>query len=126
MENPFNNWATLSKKGAIISDKVTVVDVKGVVVELADGVEGYLYASEVSCGHVEDTTLVLSIDDGAEAKFIGTDHKNRTISLPVCARDEADERDAITTVSKQEDASFSNNTMTETLEAAKGEQYRVF
>ncbi|EDM5934085.1 30S ribosomal protein S1 [Salmonella enterica subsp. enterica serovar Typhimurium] len=120
-EDPFNNWVALNKKGAIVTGKVTAVDAKGATVELADGVEGYLRASEASRDHVEDATLVLSVGDDVEAKFTGVDRKNRAISLSVRAKDEADEKDAIATVNKQEDANFSNNAMAEAFKAAKGE-----
>ncbi|EKA6605239.1 30S ribosomal protein S1 [Salmonella enterica] len=120
-EDPFNNWVALNKKGAIVTGKVTAVDAKGATVELADGVEGYLRASEASRDRVEDATLVLSVGDGVEAKFTGVDRKNRAISLSVRAKDEADEKDAIATVNKQEDANFSNNAMAEAFKAAKGE-----
>ncbi len=55
-EDPFNNWVALNKKGAIVTGKVTAVDAKGATVELADGVEGYLRASEASRDRVEDAT----------------------------------------------------------------------
>ncbi|MEH0014834.1 30S ribosomal protein S1 [Citrobacter portucalensis] len=120
-EDPFNNWVALNKKGAIVNGKVTAVDAKGATVELADGVEGYLRASEASRDRVEDATLVLSVGEEVEAKFTGVDRKNRAISLSVRAKDEADEKDAIATVNKQEDANFSNNAMAEAFKAAKGE-----
>ncbi|EIT4426683.1 30S ribosomal protein S1 [Salmonella enterica subsp. enterica serovar Agama] len=120
-EDPFNNWVALNKKGAIVTGKVTAVDAKGATVELADGVEGYLRASEASRDRVEDATLVLSVGDDVEAKFTGVDRKNRAISLSVRAKDEADKKDAIATVNKQEDANFSNNAMAEAFKAAKGE-----
>ena len=120
-EDPFNNWVALNKKGAIVTGKVTAVDAKGATVELADGVEGYLRASEASRDRVEDATLVLSVGDDVEAKFTGVDRKNRAISLSVRAKDEADEKDAIATVNnKQEDGNFSN-AMAEAFKAAKGE-----
>ncbi|WP_427026459.1 30S ribosomal protein S1 [Enterobacter asburiae] len=68
-EDPFNNWVALNKKGAIVNGKVTAVDAKGATVELADGVEGYLRASEASRDRVEDATLVLNVGDDVEAKF---------------------------------------------------------
>ena len=120
-EDPFNNYITLNKKGAIVTGKVTAVDAKGATVELADGVEGYLRASEASRDRVEDATLVLNVGDDVEAKFTGVDRKNRVVSLSVRAKDEADEKDAIATVNnKQEESNFSN-AMAEAFKAAKGE-----
>lgn len=120
-EDPFNNYITLNKKGAIVTGKVTAVDAKGATVELADGVEGYLRASEASRDRVEDATLVLNVGDDVEAKFTGVDRKNRVVSLSVRAKDEADEKDAIATVNnKQEESNFSN-AMAEAFKAAKAE-----
>ncbi len=120
-EDPFNNYITLNKKGAIVTGKVTAVDAKGATVELADGVEGYLRASEASRDRVEDATQVLNVGDEVEAKFTGVDRKNRVVSLSVRAKDEADEKDAIASVNnKQEESNFSN-AMAEAFKAAKGE-----
>ncbi|WP_318364432.1 30S ribosomal protein S1 [Enterobacter sp.] len=120
-EDPFNNYVALNKKGAIVNGKVTAVDAKGATVELADGVEGYLRASEASRDRIEDATLVLNVGDDVEAKFTGVDRKNRVVSLSVRAKDEADEKDAIATVNnKQEESNFSN-AMAEAFKAAKGE-----
>ncbi|MCW7549129.1 MULTISPECIES: 30S ribosomal protein S1 [Photorhabdus] len=120
-EDPFNNYLSVNKKGAIVTGKVTAVDAKGATVELADGVEGYLRASEASRDRVEDATLVLNVGDAVEAKYTGVDRKNRVINLSVRAKDEADEKDAIASVNKQEDANFANNAMAEAFKAAKGE-----
>ncbi|HGN2539619.1 TPA: 30S ribosomal protein S1 [Proteus mirabilis] len=120
-EDPFNNYLSAHKKGAIVSGKVTAVDAKGATVELADGVEGYLRASEASRDRVEDATLVLNVGDAVEAKYTGVDRKNRVINLSVRAKDEADEKDAIASVNNKEEAVFSNNAMAEAFKAAKGE-----
>jgi len=120
-EDPFNNYITLNKKGAIVTGKVTAVDAKGATVELADGVEGYLRASEASLDRIEDATLVLNVGDDVEAKFTGVDRKNRVVSLSVRAKDQADEKEAINTVNtKQEEGNFSS-AMAEAFKAAKGE-----
>ncbi|PHM61308.1 30S ribosomal protein S1 [Xenorhabdus ishibashii] len=120
-EDPFNNYLSVNKKGVIVTGKVTAVDAKGATVELADGVEGYLRASEASRDRVEDATQVLNVGDEVEAKYVGVDRKNRVINLSVRAKDEADEKDAISSVNKQEDTNFANNAMAEAFKAAKGE-----
>ncbi len=120
-EDPFNNYLSVNKKGAIVTGKVTAVDAKGATVELADGVEGYLRASEASRDRIEDATLVLNVGDEIEAKYTGVDRKNRVVSLSIRAKDEADEKDAIASVNnKQEESNFSN-AMAEAFKAAKGE-----
>lgn len=120
-EDPFNNYLSVNKKGAIVTGKVTAVDAKGATVELAGGVEGYLRASEATRDRVEDATLVLNVGDEVEAKYTGVDRKNRVISLSVRAKDEADEKDAIATVNTKPEESNFSSAMAEAFKAAKGE-----
>ncbi|QQG30136.1 30S ribosomal protein S1 [Pectobacterium carotovorum] len=120
-EDPFNNYLSVNKKGAIVTGKVIAVDAKGATVELADGVEGYLRASDASRDRVEDATLVLSVGDSVEAKYTGVDRKNRVVSLSVRAKDEADEKDAIATVNNKPEENNFSSAMAEAFKAAKGE-----
>ncbi|EAS62817.1 MULTISPECIES: 30S ribosomal protein S1 [Photobacterium] len=119
-EDPFNSFVADTKKGALVTGKVTAVDAKGATVELGEGIEGYLRASEASVDRVEDATLVLSVGDSVEAKFTGVDRKNRVINLSVRAKDVAEEQEAMATLNKQDDAAF-GNAMADAFKAAKGE-----
>jgi small subunit ribosomal protein S1 len=94
-QDPFSVFVAANEKGSFVKGTVAEVDVKGVVVTLADGVEGYLRASELSRDRVEDARSVLKEGDEVEAKFIGVDRKNRTISLSVKAKDADEEAAAI-------------------------------
>ena len=69
---------------------------------LADNVEGYLRASEISAERVEDASKHLNVDDEVEAKFIGVDRKNRVINLSIKAKDHAEEQKAIKEFSKEQ------------------------
>nr|WP_086938786.1 30S ribosomal protein S1 [Thaumasiovibrio occultus] len=119
-EDPFNGFVSLNKKGALVNGTVTEVDAKGAVIELAEGVEGYIRASEVSRDRVEDATLILSVGDAVEAKFTGVDRKNRVINLSIKAKDEAEEQEAMASLNSQEDGAF-GNAMADAFKAAKGE-----
>ena len=119
-EDPFNKYLSDNKKGAIVKGKVTAVDAKGATIELEEGVEGYIRASDVSRDRIEDATLVVSVGDEVEAKFMGVDRKNRTVSLSIRAKDEADEKAVMDNLNQQDDAGFSN-AMAEAFKAAKGE-----
>ncbi len=66
---------------------VKEVDAKGAVITLAENIEGYLRASEIQRDRVEDATKLLSVGDEVEAKFIGVDKKNKSISLSIKAKD---------------------------------------
>ncbi|WP_033907606.1 30S ribosomal protein S1, partial [Vibrio parahaemolyticus] len=121
MENdPFNAYVADNKKGTLVNATVTAVDAKGATVEIAEGVEGYIRASEVSRDRVEDASLILSAGDVVEAKFTGVDRKNRVINLSIKAKDEAEEQEAMASINKQDEAAF-GNAMADAFKAAKGE-----
>ncbi|MEN8174784.1 MAG: 30S ribosomal protein S1 [Pseudomonadota bacterium] len=93
-KDPFSAFVGTHDKGSIVKGVVREVDAKGAVITLENGVEGYLRASELSRDRVEDTRTVLKEGEEIEAKFIGVDRKNRTISLSVKAK-HADEEAAV-------------------------------
>ena len=77
------------------------VDAKGAVIDLGDGIDGYLRASELSRDRVEDARSVLKEGEEIEAKFMGVDRKNRTISLSIKAKDVEEEAAAIKGYAKE-------------------------
>ncbi|MDH5693935.1 MAG: S1 RNA-binding domain-containing protein, partial [Gammaproteobacteria bacterium] len=99
-KDPFSNFLSENNKGAIVKGKVLEVDAKGAVIDLGDGVEGQLRASELSRERVEDARKVLTVDEEIEAKFIGVDRKNRVISLSIKAKDNDEEAEAINDYSR--------------------------
>jgi len=95
LQDPFSNYVAAHAKGSIVKGVVTEVDSRGAVVELEPGVEGHLRASEISRERVDDVRTVLHVGDTVEAKFIGVDRKNRSITLSVKAKDSQEEAEAI-------------------------------
>ena len=106
-DDPFNMYLTDKKKGAIVTGKVTEVDAKGATIELAESVEGYLRVSDISVERIEDASAVLKVGDDVEAKFMGVDRKNRSISLSIKAKDQADEREAMDNLNQVEETGLS-------------------
>ncbi|MGD2081465.1 MAG: 30S ribosomal protein S1 [Chromatiales bacterium] len=94
-KDPFSSYVATHEKGSIVRGQVREVDAKGAVVALDEGVEGYIRASELSRDRVEDARSVLKEGDEIEAKFLGVDRKNRTLSLSVKAKDQDDEKAAV-------------------------------
>ena len=94
-QDPFGNYLADHPKGSIVTGKVTEVDAKGAVIELAEGIEGYLRASEITRDRVEDARTMLKEGDEVEARFMGVDRKNRSISLSIKAKDSAEEAEAM-------------------------------
>jgi small subunit ribosomal protein S1 len=93
--DPFSAYVAAHEKGSIVRGVATDVDAKGATIELADGVEGYVRASEMARDRVEDARSVLKTGDQVEAKFVGVDRKNRSISLSIKQKDAEDEAVAI-------------------------------
>ncbi len=94
-KDPVSNYIAEHVKGSIVIGKVKEVDAKGAVLELEEGVEGYLRASEISRDRVEDARTILKEGEEVEAKLIGVDRKNRNINLSIKAKDSQEEAEAM-------------------------------
>ncbi|MEI2417365.1 30S ribosomal protein S1 [Orrella sp. JC864] len=105
--DPFNNFVATYEKGAVVPGVVKSVEPKGAVVTLSVDVEGYLRASEISAGRVEDASTVLSAGENIEAMIINVDRKTRSIQLSIKARDNAETAE---TIQRMSDASASSGT----------------
>ena len=100
-EDPFSDFVAAHRKGSVVTGKVTAVDAKGVTLELAEGISGYIKASDLSRDRVDDATTVAKEGDVIEAKFVSVDRKTRQITLSVRAKDEAEEKEALDTVNQK-------------------------
>jgi small subunit ribosomal protein S1 len=105
--DPFNNYVATYDKGAVVQGTVKSVEAKGAVVTLSVDVEGYLRASEISVGRVEDASTVLNVGDTVDAMIINIDRKTRSIQLSIKARDNAETAD---TIQRMSEASASSGT----------------
>ena len=86
--DPFSNYVAEYPKGKIVKGKVTEVEEKFALVELADKVIGRIKASEISAKKVMDAREKLKIDDEIEARIINVNQKTRSISLSIKSKDE--------------------------------------
>ena len=102
-KDPYSNFVAEHSKGSIVTGKVQEVDAKAAIIDLGDGIEGILRASELTRDRVEDARTVLSVGDEVEAKFMGVDRKNRSIMLSIKAKDNEDEAKAIEDYSRTAD-----------------------
>ncbi|MDT8451771.1 MAG: 30S ribosomal protein S1 [Gammaproteobacteria bacterium] len=103
-QDPVSTYMAEYKKGAIVKGKVTAVDARGATIDLGEGVEGTLRASELSRDRVEDATTVLKVGDEVEAKLMGVDRKSRVLNLSVKAKDYQDESEAMKDYSKSQES----------------------
>ena len=113
--DPFNNYTSTSDKGSLVTGTVKSVDAKGATIHLADEVEAYLRASEISTDRVEDARNVLKEGDTVTAMIINIDRKSRNINLSIKAKDNADQQDAMTKL--QGDAQSGTTTLGALLKA---------
>jgi small subunit ribosomal protein S1 len=94
-QDPVSLFMGANKKGSLVKGTVISVDAKAATIDLGDGVEGTLRASELSRDRVEDASTVLKVGDEVEAKLIGIDRKSRAINLSIKAKDYDEEAEAM-------------------------------
>ncbi|MFN2334643.1 MAG: 30S ribosomal protein S1 [Wenzhouxiangellaceae bacterium] len=94
-QDPFATFMAEHPRGSIITGRIREIDAKGAVVELADGVDGYLKANDMAKERVDDATKIFSVGDEVEAKFVALDRKTRNLTLSVRAKDEDELADAV-------------------------------
>ena len=99
-QDPFGQYMAAHPKGSKVEGTVKEVDAKGATVELADGIEGYVMARDISHDRVDDASQHLKVGDKVEAKFIGMDRKGRTLQLSIKAKDEAETAEALAEYNK--------------------------
>ncbi|MCI1729913.1 MAG: 30S ribosomal protein S1 [Chiayiivirga sp.] len=94
-QDPFGQYMAGNPKGSVLVGTVREVDAKGAVIDLADGIEGYIRANDIAKERVEDATQFLKVGDKIEAKHIGMDRKGRVVQLSIRAKDEAELREVM-------------------------------
>ncbi|RVU86224.1 30S ribosomal protein S1 [Leucothrix sargassi] len=94
-QDPFSAYVAANPKGAIVKGTITEVTPKMAKVDLGDGIEGSLRASELSRDRVEDASTVLKVGEEVEAKFMGVDRKTRMMNLSIKAKEFADEAEVM-------------------------------
>jgi len=103
--DPFNNYAAMHEKGAIVRGTIRAVDAKGAVVELGGDLEGYLRASEISRDRVEDARVHLKEGTEIEAMVINIDRKNRSVSLSLKAKENVETAESMQRIQAESGAS---------------------
>ena len=94
-KDPFSAYIAENPKGTIVRGTIKDVDARGAVIDLGNGIEGQLRASELGRDRVEDARTVLKVGEQIEAKFTGVDRKSRTISLSIKAKEMHEEQEAV-------------------------------
>ena len=84
-EDPFGAYVSANPKGSVVKGVVDTVDVKGAVICLEEGIEGYLRAADLSRDFVEDARNALQSGAEIEARVTSIERKSRRITLSVKA-----------------------------------------
>jgi len=114
----FTQYVSANTKGSIVKGSVTEVDSKGAMIELAEGIKGYLKVSEISQDRIEDALSVLKL--GAEVDVVITqiDRRARKLSLSMKAKESQEEKVAMEDYKKQSPRS-NGSTLGDLLKEAK-------
>jgi len=94
-KDPFSGYVAEHPRGSIVTGTVTEVDQRGALIDLGNGVEGQLRATELGRDRVDDARTVLKVGDTVEAKFVGVDRKTRSITLSIKAKEIHEEAEAV-------------------------------
>lgn len=94
-KDPLTSFMSDNPKGSIVTGTVISVDAKVATIDLGDGIEGLLRASEMAKDRVEDARSFINEGDQIEAKITGMDRKGRSVHLSIKAKDTAEEQEAL-------------------------------
>jgi small subunit ribosomal protein S1 len=119
-KDPFANFIAQHPKGSIVKGNVVAVDAKAATVDLGDGLEGILRASEMAKDRVEDARTFLSEGDEVEAKLTGMDRKNRSVFLSIKAKDADEEAEALSDYAASSDSGAATTSLGDLLKEKLG------
>ncbi|MEQ8314678.1 MAG: 30S ribosomal protein S1 [Gammaproteobacteria bacterium] len=116
-DDPFMDYASEFEKGSVVKGTVTEVDAKSATINLREGVDGVLRASEISRDKVEDARNALKEGDEIDVKVVSIDRKNRVISVSIKAIEIDDEKAAVAEHKNQDGSNVSPGTIGDLIKA---------
>ena len=120
--DPFSEYVAANDRGTIVNGTVKSVEAKEAVIELAEGIDATLKASEISIDRIEDARNELKVGDSVEAKIVAVDRRNRSINLSIKAKDVADEKQAMREVREVDVPTDGPTTIGDLIKAQMGKQ----
>src|SRR5690606_16216602 len=94
-QDPFGQFMANHPRGSKVTGTVKEVDAKGAVIEVADGVEGYVAARDIADDRGDHAAECLKVGEAMEAMVLGADCKGRSLQLASRAKDEAEVAEAL-------------------------------
>ena len=116
-KDPFAGYIADNPKGSVVRGVVKEVDARGAIIDLGNGIEGQLRASELGRDRVEDARQFLKVGDEIDAKFMGVDRKTRSISLSIKAKEVSEEAEAVQSYRSEQGGSSAGTSLGELLKA---------
>ncbi|GMU68630.1 MAG: 30S ribosomal protein S1 [Steroidobacteraceae bacterium] len=123
-KDPFSAYIAENPRGTIVRGVVREVDARGAIIDLGNGIEGQLRASELGRDRVEDARTVLKEGEEIEAKFTGVDRKTRTISLSIKAKEAFEEAEAVSSYRSDQGPASSGTSLGDLLKEQIGSSDR--
>jgi small subunit ribosomal protein S1 len=114
----FSQYVSINTKGSIIKGSVREVDSNGAVIELAEGITGYLRVSEISQDRIEDASTALKQGTEVEVVITQIDKRARKISLSIKEKEFVEEKAVMENYKKQSPES-NGSTLGDLLKEAK-------
>lgn len=108
--DPFSEYTSTKSKGETVKGSISEITSKGLVLTLAEGVEGSVRISEVSRDRIDNLSTLYSIGDEVEALVINIDRRSRVIALSIKQLEIAQEKKAMDSVSQQSETDLSGPT----------------
>lgn len=99
-QDPLGQFMAANPKGSKVKGTVKEVDAKGAVIDLGEGVEGYVSVRDISHERTEDASQALKVGQEVEAKFVGMDRKGRSLQLSIKDKDAAETAEALAEYNK--------------------------
>lgn len=92
-EDPFALYTNAHPKGSLVTATVKSIETQGVKMVLAEGVTGYMKASEISADKQTDAPISnnLKVGDSIEVKITAVDRKKRSINVSIRAKETDEE-----------------------------------
>lgn len=106
----FTGFTKANDKGSFVKGTVKSADASGIVVTLADQVEGIVDISEVSEDKVDDASTVVKVGDEIEVKILNVDAKEKTIQLSLKSKNTAKPKAAKKKVEAEESSDNAGTT----------------
>lgn len=84
-DNPWDNFENVYKVGTVTGGKVSRIIEKGVIVELPEGVDGFVPATQLSPAKIKNLSFCFPQDSDMELQVVEFDKENKKIVLSALA-----------------------------------------